>query len=157
MHLAESPYNLYHAAKTGCVETVNLLLEYGAVIDYGSANIFKKGCLLHGAVQSRCTEMIECILALGVDVNELDDLDRTITFYGTPLHRAVASTHDLDAVKLLLAHGASINLPSSLGSGSRGKTVLDLVMEDEIEEHIPKAIKDLVKDAALGRGMAPRT
>jgi ankyrin repeat protein len=98
----DNQYHLYHAAKAGCVETVNLLLDYGAAD-------MSKACLLHADVQSGCTEMIEHILAQGVDVSELYDLHRTGTVYGTPLHRTIASTHGLNAVKLLLAHGASIN------------------------------------------------
>jgi len=144
----DNRYNLYHAARTGCVETVDLLLEYGAADK-------SKACLLHAAVQSRSTKMIEHILALGVDVNEPDNAHRTGIVYGTPLHRAVASTHDLDAVKVLLAHGASISQPGT--QECRDKTVVDMIMKDEIGEQIPDAIKDLIKEAACSKGMAPRT
>jgi len=77
-------------------------------------------------------------------VNELDNPHLCVLpLYGTSLHRAVISTYDIDAVKVLLAHGASINQPDC-----RGKTVVDLIMKDEIGEQIPDAIKDLIKEAA---------
>lgn len=48
-------YSLYHAARTGCVESVDLLLEYGAAE-------MSKACLLNAAVQSGYTEMVEPVL-----------------------------------------------------------------------------------------------
>jgi hypothetical protein len=64
----------------------------------------------------------------------------------------VAGTHGLNAVKVLLVHGASINRP---GEGQcRGKILVDMVIKDEIEEQIPENIKDLIKEVAYGEGMA---
>jgi hypothetical protein len=153
-------YNLYHAAGTESVETIDLLLEYGATD-------ISKGCLLHAAVQSRSIMMIQHILTLGVDANEPDNAHQTGLMYGTPLHRVVAnaeaqtvastksqtvaSTHDLNAVKILLAHGASINQPGKVKC--RGKTVVDMIMKDEVGERIPDNIRDLIKEVAQGEGM----
>lgn len=64
--------------------------------------------------------MVEHILSLGIDVHEQDDPSRTgMGSHGTPLHPAVASTQDIDSVKLLQAYGASISQtdgPSQNGS-----------------------------------------
>jgi hypothetical protein len=52
--------------------------------------------------------------------------------YGT-LRQAVVSTRHLNAVKILLAHGASINQPGK--QRGRDQAVVDMTVEDEAGEH----------------------
>ena len=159
-------WNLYHATRIGSVETVDLLFRYGA-------KDASEGNLLHAAIASLSIPMVEYVLALGIDVNELDDAGKTGPSYGTPLHRVVASifdpqtekmrsghgpnaprnadiTFNIDTVTVLLAHGAGIN---RVGRGAyRDRTVMQLVEEDEANQ-IPKEIKELIRHAAWVESM----
>ena len=129
---------------------------------------------MHAAITSPSIPVVEHVLALGIDVNELDDPNKTGPSYGTPLHRVIASIFDpqrekmrnghepnfsrnadiafnIDAVKVLLAHGASVN---RVGTGAyRDKTVMHLIGEDDNVNQIPKEIKELIRHAAWVESM----
>jgi hypothetical protein len=169
LYLNESrQWNLYHAAQVGSIEIVNLLLEYGA-------KDAAKGNLLHAAITSTSIPIIEYILSRGIDVNELDDPRKTGSSYGTPLHRVVASMFDpqlhmmrrshapmvlrnadissnIEAVKVLLAHGADMN---RVGKGRyRDQTVMHIIERDDAVNQIPAEIKELIRCAGAKQVVA---
>ena len=104
----------------GDVKTVDRLLRKGM-----SVNVNDEGgwTALHWATMSNRTDVMECLLHEGADVN------RQIRFFkNTPLHLA-AENNKTEAVRLLLDNGADINLKND-----NNKTVLDVARKgSEVE------------------------
>ena len=86
-------------ARKNSIETIRILLKYGADVSYRN----KEGqTLLHSAVSRGREDIVDLLLKHGADINAKDK-------YGyTPLHWAVSSKNK-QMVKLLVARGADIN------------------------------------------------
>jgi ankyrin repeat protein len=107
-HDARSPALMF-AVSEGAVENVRLLLEHG-----GNPN-FPMGdgwTILHAAYGGMTEELIKH----GANINANGAI-------GTPLHRKVEQL-DFESVKLLVTHGADVNLRNPAG-----KTPLDLAAD----------------------------
>jgi hypothetical protein len=138
---------LQSAAEVGNVESLNLLIEHGAVLSNATA--------MHSAVNGGSVDMIARLLELGANVEEKDTLmtmghDR----YGTPLLRAVAKGK-VDAVRFLLENGASVTKKSQLkelGSAlsGEGETALELVKKDWVDDEIRKLVEEVGERQVVG-------
>ncbi|KAI1098382.1 ankyrin repeat-containing domain protein [Jackrogersella minutella] len=92
---------VFGAVTQGNAALTKLLCDRGAIVDKKD----KSGqTVLHYAISQGCKETAEILLNAGADAN-------LITKGETPLCRA-ASKSNLTLVKLLLAHGANVALPS---------------------------------------------
>ncbi|OTA54762.1 ankyrin, partial [Hypoxylon sp. EC38] len=92
---------LFGAVTQGNTALVKLLCDRGATVDRKD----KSGqTVLHYAISQGCEEVAEVLLAAGGDANHISKGE-------TPLCRATSKSN-LALVKLLLAHGANIVLPS---------------------------------------------
>lgn len=99
---------LMYAARGGHLEAVEVLLEAGASVsakDQNARDSVGENQPLHHAMASRNPAVIEALISAGADVNALN------TFGDTPLNRAIQE-NNLDAARLLLKRGATVNLKS---------------------------------------------
>jgi ankyrin repeat protein len=107
---------LYEAARNGNVAIVNLLIDYGAVLQMRTYNA------LSGAVQYNHKEVVKLLLDYGADVNgsskQSDYKGPGVIIGSTPL-RLAAMKGNLDIMKLLLEHGAIVD-----ASRQSGRTAL---------------------------------
>ena len=101
----------------GHLDTVELLLSSGALINVPSKN-FLKAVPLRSASVSGHFEIARLLIDRGADVNALGEGDYT------PLHE-VAGGGRIEFAKLLLDHGANIN-----ARGVSGKTPLTIAVEN---------------------------
>lgn len=102
------------AVRIGNLESINLLISYGAEITNAS--------LMHPATICGKTSVMARVLELGANIDEKDDMLKTgYPTYGTPLLRAI-KTRDTNAVRFLLERGASVFQP-----GYDGWTPLQVV------------------------------
>jgi ankyrin repeat protein len=92
-------------ARMGHVNLAKYLLENGSpVIRSRSRNLSGRRGPLHYAIKNQSTNMVEALLAAGVDVNEL-----AVLHYGrTPLQAAV-EVSNLEIINLLLGRAADVN------------------------------------------------
>jgi|GEM_PF-3013845 len=110
------------------LDILKYLWEHGGCVDAGSAYRWKTP--LHWAIIYNCPlEVVEFILKHGGKINEYDGDGNA------PLHHAVQNKK-LKIVKLLVEHGANINLARD----EEGETPLDLAEEAKLPE-IAKYLK----------------
>jgi len=98
-------YEIVQAAENGLIEKVqNLLIEVDAEDIDGRT-------LLHVAVRHGRKKVAEYLLSRNANINARE------RFIGgfTPLHEAVCSQHKMEIVKLLVDHGATIDLTDDEG------------------------------------------
>jgi ankyrin repeat protein len=128
----DSGANLRSAAQNGNVESLDLLLKYGAV--------HSNAATLHAAVDGGSLTMIFHLLNLGVDVDQLDTY-KTMGFpcYTTPLLRAIKHGKS-DVIRALLNAGASTNI--RIGEYFSDKTALELVQEDGVSTEIRRMVEE---------------
>ena len=105
---------LYHAAKNGHKEMVDLLLAKGAQVDVRRG--FSGGTPLGYAAEEGHKEIAELLIAHGADVNARNSAG------DTPLHYA-AEIGRKDIADLLIARGANVN-----AKDNNGQTPLDIAM-----------------------------
>lgn len=101
---------LLRAIQNGHVDVVKILIKYGADIETRSASEYTP---LYAAIsaESNRIELMSLLLSEGVSVNVKVGLPG----YGyQPLHSAIHAGH-LDAVELLIKHGADINFRNQVG------------------------------------------
>ena len=114
---AEAPdISITQAAETGDIEAIKQHLAAGADVNTMTAS-------LHRAAYNKHKEIIELLIANGVDVNAKNDAAET------PLH--LATTKEI--AELLIANGADVNATTN-----RGTTPLDWAANDEIASIIRK-------------------
>ncbi|KAG6362578.1 hypothetical protein INS49_007670 [Diaporthe citri] len=114
---SRSPSALQLAVASGDMDTVNALLEAGAVVDEDCRAIVQMlvdngadpnidecafGKPLHIACLIGSTAIVTMLLDVGADVNAANG------YFGTPLFAAMHGEHS-DVVSLLLEHGADVN------------------------------------------------
>lgn len=129
-----SPYEksgeaLNAAAESGSLAVFNMLIEYGAKIEYSSA--------LQRAAYSLKEEserilIMERILQLGVDINSRDTLEAHHG-HGTALHHAIRGGH-AERVKFLIDHGANPYVRDGISGNNAieeatkwGKNILEML------------------------------
>jgi hypothetical protein len=108
--------SITQAAETGDIEAIKQHLAAGADVNTMTAS-------LHRAAYNKHKEIIELLIANGVDVNAKNDAAET------PLH--LATTKEI--AELLIANGADVNAATN-----RGTTPLDWAANDEIASLIRK-------------------
>lgn len=99
---------LMYAARGGHLESVQVLLKAGASVsakDKNARDSMGENQPLHHAMASRNPAVIEELISAGADVNALN------MFGDTPLNRAIEE-NNLEAARLLLKRGATVNLKS---------------------------------------------
>jgi ankyrin repeat protein len=159
--IPNSGITLAHAILWGTVEVVELLVRYGATLEYAKA--------VHYAVERGDEVMLRKVLELGADIEQENEayINRR-RLVGTPLYRAVMQGK-LDMVGILLEHGASVSgkgegdmtYPNNRtvatensderktkggdGKGANELTVLDLVMREEIDQNIRDAVLEVAE------------
>lgn len=102
---------LHHAAVSGHVDTVELLLEKGAMLEWVGS---RGESALYLAASKGHADVVKVLLEAGADPN------RASATKTTPLHKA-AMAGDLETVKLLIGAGADIS-----AEDRSGRTALDL-------------------------------
>ena len=113
---------LYWASREGRIETVKLLLRYGANIEYRIDNIGPTA--LHTAVRYGHEELIKLLLKEGIDI------DIYLGDYGvTPLHEAITTNETTYAQQLkiareLLEAGADVNAKMGFGETALHKAAI---------------------------------
>jgi hypothetical protein len=119
---------------------VQLLLDYGADVNQaGECSSFRKLPLMVAPIKcfsGESTSLFERLIALGADVNALSPLDYT------PLGLA-AAFGDLNRCRLLVAHGADINLPNS-----RGQTPLMVLLTEYVTDSAVDVVRFLLDEGA---------
>lgn len=102
---------LLRAVQNGHVDVVKILIKYGADIEARSAG---RHTPLHVAISAKSNriEVMSLLLSAGASVN----VEVGFTGY-TPLYSAIHAGH-LDAVELLIKHGADINFRNQVGGTS---------------------------------------
>ena len=99
------------AALKGDIESVTLLLQYGAEPDGGftaTAETANRSTPLHQAASNGYVEIVELLLERGADPN-------LVTFDGTaPLHEAAKAGH-LEIARRLVERGADVNALTAMG------------------------------------------
>lgn len=128
---SENDYPIQVAIANNKFEIIKFLLENGVPLDFKSE--IKKYTLLHYAATTYSIEIIEFLLAKGLDVNALD-------FDGnTPLHHACNNWEHPDIqteiIKLLLEHGADVSMKNKKEITPLG--ILDRIKTDIAPELIP--------------------
>jgi ankyrin repeat protein len=122
------------AAGEGQCEVLGLLLDRGANLEHQN---YLGETPLFFAIRSRSLETVRLLLERGVD------LGHCTKDGGTPLHSAAAAQGaHWEAMQLLLDRGANVDQQDT-----RGKTPLDLALEDCIEGHSLDAVYLLVRSA----------
>ncbi|MBN1185165.1 MAG: ankyrin repeat domain-containing protein [Bacteroidales bacterium] len=116
---------LQNAVKKGNIETVRRLIESKAV-DLDEAQSTKKYFFLIDAVTNGNIEIIEYLIAHGVDINEKNS-------YGiTPLSRAV-NYSESEAIKILIRNGVNVNTKDDEGQtvifDARDRSVVNQLIE----------------------------
>lgn len=99
---------LMYAARGGHLELFQILLKAGASVsakDKNARDSAGENQPLHHAMAGRNLALIEELISAGADVNALN------SFGDTPLNRAIEE-NNLDAARLLLKRGATVNLKS---------------------------------------------
>ncbi|KAI0284499.1 ankyrin repeat-containing domain protein [Russula brevipes] len=117
---------LMSAAYFGDLEMVEVLLHYGA--DVGAQSISGRTALhfAAGSHRSGAPEVVRLLLNRGADIN------MRATDDATPLHSA-AVYGAVDAVRVLLEHGASVD-----GKDDEGQTAFQVAHTDEIKKLLSK-------------------
>jgi ankyrin repeat protein len=116
-------------AKTRSMETIRILLRYGADISYRD----KDGrTLLHNAVSRSREDIVDLLLKHGADINAKDK-------YGyTSLHWAVSSKNK-EMVELLVARGADVNARNLQGNtplyDTWGGSSVDIQIAEVLKSH----------------------
>lgn len=130
----ESP--LYKAVSTGRVELVKLLLKSGAETLHGNV---KGETLLHVAARNSDVSIMELLLKAGIKVNTGGPTFRR------PLHEAARSSspNSLEAIKLLVANGAEVNVRDKTNS-----TPLHEVVTKEPSASMLEEVKFLLEHGA---------
>ncbi|EFA84054.1 hypothetical protein PPL_03127 [Heterostelium album PN500] len=97
---------LHIAVGQGHLETVRLLLSEGVDVNARDKKQFVRLSALHLAIDHRYPniEIIESLLEAGAKVNQ------ETTERRTPIFKAIEKGHSYDIIKLLLKHGASVNI-----------------------------------------------
>lgn len=131
--VSTSGWTLHAAARSGNVDSFDMLLAHGALLQNAAA--------VHAAVQGGSVEMVEHVLDLGANVNERDGLE-TMGFYfcGTPLLRAI-NMGRVDLARILLGHGADATV-----KGRECLSALDLVKSDDVTVEMRELIENAAKD-----------
>ncbi|CAG8400414.1 unnamed protein product [Penicillium salamii] len=126
---------LHHAAYSGSVETVKVIMGFPAGISTLEARDKSGNTPLVGAAARGQAETVEYLLQMGADINAKDENEMTA------LH--VSCQRNLDQVvkTLLLRSDSDIDLDAKT---SEGKTALALA----IESQVPEAVKLLLKKGA---------
>lgn len=108
-YAGETP--LMRAARAGCVEIVQTLLNAGSSINAKDHQGLT--ALMYGAkdysVERDASQIVKLLLAAGAQINEVDKNRRSALMY------VVLTSSDLEAVNVLIANGASVNLIDSDG------------------------------------------
>ena len=116
--------SLYHAAQHDHRDCLALLVEYGADLDRGPAkygNTPLHFLAAHGPdnhITPRALRGMEWLLERGADPNITSYAGRANNPQAgeTPLHRAAAIGHDAAVLKLLVDHGANVNVARDDGA-----------------------------------------
>jgi Ankyrin repeats (many copies) len=122
------------AARWGTIESLNLLMYYGAILSYGSP--------MHAAVEGDRLDSMARLLELDVDIDQYDN-SRTMgwDFFGTPLLRAIRRGK-VDCVKFLLDHGAStVAKPKYVKKHDIGDNAAEMVKRDWVCEEIRNLVE----------------
>ena len=116
------------SAERGRMETVDMLLKRGADLDGSGAIVL--------AAEAGKLDMVKYLWEKGANVDELGSGvdDRTVTYAGGALHKAVDRGHE-DVVRLLLEKGADRHL-----TDDHGRTPLQLA-EERGEEEIARMLR----------------
>jgi ankyrin repeat protein len=109
----ETPLQL--AARAGCTEVTQLLLNYGAKVNLPCSNYSPLPLAI--AARNGAPELVQLLLGCGADVNAPNGIDHSTT---TALQEA-AEANKFDIVQLLLGAGADVNAPAL---GTWGLTAL---------------------------------
>jgi ankyrin repeat protein len=121
------------AAQYGTLESLNLLVAHGAVVNRISA--------IHAAVAGGKVEIMTRLLELGVNVDEGDSLfTMGDECFVTPLLRAI-HRGNVGAAKLLLENGAGTTIKGNPMRG--GETAIELVKGDWVNEEIRKLVEEV--------------
>ena len=114
--------DIHEAAKDGNIKAVKQHLDAGA--DVNSKGGYENGTALHFAAGKGHKEIVELLIAKGVDVNAKDNRG------GTPLH-STASGGQKEIAKLLIAKGADVN-----AKDEDGETPLDWAIRNSNWKHV---------------------
>ena len=130
--LPESGAVLASTIRWGSLEVVELLVQYGGVLDYADAT--------HCAVERDDMDMLDKVIELGADVERMDSWAHFARDQiGTALHRAIREGK-ADMVGVLLDHGADV-----WSQGRSGKSAIELVDEEGVHQEI----RDMVCSAQV--------
>ena len=119
---------LHWAAQLGHKDKVEFLLDCSANVN--ALNQARRSPLF-GAAQHHHLQVVECLLSRGASVNLTDEQGFT------PLLRAFQRSRSDDTVRLLVTHGADVNVrfpygstdtPLSLAMGRENKEILELML-----------------------------
>ena len=111
--------DIHEAAKDGNIKAVKQHLDAGA--DVNSKGGYENGTALHFAAGKGHKEIVELLIAKGVDVNAKNNRG------GTPLHLA----NNKEIAELLIANGADVN-----AKDEDGETPLDWAIRNSNWKHV---------------------
>jgi ankyrin repeat protein len=114
----ETPLQL--AARAGCTEVTQLLLNYGAKVNLPCSNYSSLPLAI--AARNGAPELVQLLLGCGADVNASNGIDHSKM---TAL-QAAAEANKFDIVQLLLGAGADVNAPAS---GTWGSTAIQAALQ----------------------------